>query len=588
MKDNVPIVTERDYFEPLNPDVTQTLSSYVQVLSGEMEKDLKNLTSAFQLFHTHGIPSLQYEEKRETDVLISLSTVGSLLSAVTVTALQISLGTSSDISRPNLIAVVNSLWFASLVLSIGSALNSLLSVSYKRTPYILTIIAWFAYERWVASVLSNVMGEAKPAAELSKNPYSVASSMVNPANLSRFGASDHYPPISTTLMPGPSAAPFRVPDPDIEALNRAPFPRLARTVGVLNVLRRAFRLASRADDGGLLDVTGASSGAAHPKFQSPFEMAFPVQSKRTLSAGGTIEDIQYSPNGSLLAIIRNAADSWTGFLIVEQNSIVEMKLDGHVGEVGCLANMVAQPVSLGNSPTRIEGSIASGRRSCPQVNLTLDHWSLTSAQGQYARQQPLREEINLHQKRIIRQIPFLDDIRHVRIARTVVADGGGLDILLSLKNEPSSMLWTLKLYPEPILEPCQTQQVLMAGSQSVAPELAGHAYFVGEQDQMIACRGSDGDIHLWDRKSGFPVHRIPAKTSAGSLRSFAWRPSPTQSVTFASVHNRELKIWTSEELPTIPGSQATSINGNVKPSRAPSIAPSASGDPQPSAAPKRK
>ncbi|KAG6842976.1 hypothetical protein H0H87_008867, partial [Tephrocybe sp. NHM501043] len=225
--------TPSDFTKQLEPLEAKDISYYLHALSGEMENDLTRLTSAFQLFNTHGefhpflltrrscsegISSLQYEEKRETDVLISVSTVGSLLSAVTVTALQISLG-YTDTKGP-LMSIVDSFWFSSLVLSIGAALNSLLSVIWKRTPHgsrgrrlpiwvtvwinasapfflaisigcflaglalftfasdqpshtkyitiaaigitslgIFLIVAWFGYERWMSSVLSDVMGE---------------------------------------------------------------------------------------------------------------------------------------------------------------------------------------------------------------------------------------------------------------------------------------------------------------------------------------------------------------------------------------------------------------------------------------------
>ncbi|KAG6839708.1 hypothetical protein C0991_012431, partial [Blastosporella zonata] len=118
-----------DLFKSIEPHQIESISLYIHDLSGEMENDLKDLTDAFRLFNTHGIPSLQYEEQRETDILISVSTVGSLLSAVTVTALQISLADNGSLA-----SIVNSFWFASLVFSIGAALNSLLSVIWKRTP----------------------------------------------------------------------------------------------------------------------------------------------------------------------------------------------------------------------------------------------------------------------------------------------------------------------------------------------------------------------------------------------------------------------------------------------------------------------
>ncbi|KAG6905668.1 hypothetical protein DXG01_001337 [Tephrocybe rancida] len=57
----------------------------------------------------------------------------------------------------------------------------------------------------------------------------------------------------------------------------------------------------------------------------------------------------------------------------------------------------------------------------------------------------------------------------------------------------------------------------------------------------------DGTIHLWDSRTGSSVQqRSPIKTTGLGLRSFAWRPSSTPFVTFASVHTTEVRIWTAQ------------------------------------------
>lgn len=77
-----------------------------------------------------GLPAMQYEQQRGTDIVLNMSTVATFFSAVTATTLQMSL----DLDRTPLLSIVNTFWFCSLVLSIGAALNSLLAVAWKRTP----------------------------------------------------------------------------------------------------------------------------------------------------------------------------------------------------------------------------------------------------------------------------------------------------------------------------------------------------------------------------------------------------------------------------------------------------------------------
>ncbi|KAG6815350.1 hypothetical protein H0H87_002706 [Tephrocybe sp. NHM501043] len=110
---------------------TTYMRHYVNDLADEMGKDLDNLVSAFTFFNHYGMPAMQYEQQRDTDILLGMSTASTFFSAVTATMLQTSLGINDD---KFIISLVNTFWFCSLVLSIGAALNSLLAVLWKRTP----------------------------------------------------------------------------------------------------------------------------------------------------------------------------------------------------------------------------------------------------------------------------------------------------------------------------------------------------------------------------------------------------------------------------------------------------------------------
>jgi hypothetical protein len=71
------------------------------------------------------MPAIRYEQKRDYDSVLNMSTMATFFSAVTATTLQTSLSSS----QTPLSSIVDTFWFCSLVLSIGAALNSLL----KRT-----------------------------------------------------------------------------------------------------------------------------------------------------------------------------------------------------------------------------------------------------------------------------------------------------------------------------------------------------------------------------------------------------------------------------------------------------------------------
>jgi uncharacterized membrane protein YGL010W len=76
-----------------------------------------------------GMPAIRYEQKRQADVLLMLSTGATFFSAVTATMLQI----SYSIDCGSVFSIVNTFWYCSLVFSIGAALNSILAMVWKQT-----------------------------------------------------------------------------------------------------------------------------------------------------------------------------------------------------------------------------------------------------------------------------------------------------------------------------------------------------------------------------------------------------------------------------------------------------------------------
>lgn len=76
-----------------------------------------------------GIPAIRYGQRRTHETLLSVSAGATFFSAVTATMLQI----SYSVERSYIINIVNTFWYISLVLSIGSALNSLLSMGWRQS-----------------------------------------------------------------------------------------------------------------------------------------------------------------------------------------------------------------------------------------------------------------------------------------------------------------------------------------------------------------------------------------------------------------------------------------------------------------------
>lgn len=74
------------------------------------------------------MPTIRFAQKHGATNLLNLSTVATFFSAVTATTMQFSYA----LERTPIADTVNSFWFASLVFSIGAAVNSLLGLTWKQ------------------------------------------------------------------------------------------------------------------------------------------------------------------------------------------------------------------------------------------------------------------------------------------------------------------------------------------------------------------------------------------------------------------------------------------------------------------------
>ncbi|CAK5263142.1 unnamed protein product [Mycena citricolor] len=108
-----------------------SIQRYVHDLSTHFGDHADQLASTLVLFLEVGVPTIRYAQKHKTDNLLNLSTVATFFSAVTATTLQFSF----QLTETRTQNAVNTFWFASLVFSIGAAVNSVLGLTWKQAIY---------------------------------------------------------------------------------------------------------------------------------------------------------------------------------------------------------------------------------------------------------------------------------------------------------------------------------------------------------------------------------------------------------------------------------------------------------------------
>jgi hypothetical protein len=106
------------------------LRSYVHQLSLEIGTHLQDVNNAIRTFIDVGLPAITSAQQAHSSNLLKLSTVATLFSGITAQAIQSSLQNSGSILQ----RVTTLFYFASLVLSISAAVNSLLSHTWTDAP----------------------------------------------------------------------------------------------------------------------------------------------------------------------------------------------------------------------------------------------------------------------------------------------------------------------------------------------------------------------------------------------------------------------------------------------------------------------
>ncbi|KAJ7170676.1 hypothetical protein C8R43DRAFT_980438 [Mycena crocata] len=104
----------------------------VQELLFDTISELGQVTRRLADFIATGVQEISFAQKHSTQILMNSATIATFFSAVTVTTIQYSV--TAVVDSPLLIAV-NTLWFSSLVLSVSSAINSLLAMTWRQAIY---------------------------------------------------------------------------------------------------------------------------------------------------------------------------------------------------------------------------------------------------------------------------------------------------------------------------------------------------------------------------------------------------------------------------------------------------------------------
>lgn len=101
---------------------------YIIDIIPAMRQLIDGVTSALTMFLENGLPAIRVSQDRSSTNLLNLSTTATFFSAVTATTLQMSYQTTETLLQ----RAVNTFYFASLILSVAAAVNSLLGLAWTQ------------------------------------------------------------------------------------------------------------------------------------------------------------------------------------------------------------------------------------------------------------------------------------------------------------------------------------------------------------------------------------------------------------------------------------------------------------------------
>ncbi|KAI5122680.1 hypothetical protein M0805_007940 [Coniferiporia weirii] len=103
------------------------LHRFITARASSLKSNIDNLFDSLQRFEKIGIPCISFAQKRSTRMSLNAATVATFFAGVAATTLQYSVANTSSKRE----VAINTLWFASLVLSIGSAITGMLAMTWR-------------------------------------------------------------------------------------------------------------------------------------------------------------------------------------------------------------------------------------------------------------------------------------------------------------------------------------------------------------------------------------------------------------------------------------------------------------------------
>ncbi|KAG6909670.1 hypothetical protein DXG01_016077 [Tephrocybe rancida] len=559
-----PISSDLD-FQLATLDTTY-MRYYVNDLADEMGKDLDNLVSAVTFFNRYGMPAMQYEQRRDTEILLGVSTISTFFSAVTATTLQISLSIQGN-SQSSLLFVVNTFWFFSLVLSIGAALNSLLAVVWKRTPYgsrgrrlPIWVTLWIhtsAPAFLAISIAAFSAGLALFAYCSGQKSHTKVVTLVATA-ITSFGVIT----IASWLGYEQWVAPLLLPDAPWRPFGKR-IHEWKASLSEKSTSRLALIDHRRNHTGSLSDYSSGSTRSRTSSFNFiPHRLAARLPADLLNKVPGLRRSADFVEHNRSIDIEAQTVPSPTAtdspdptqtrwrrgvkLITTLKSATTKAFKQGTQSVVDSPINTEMMPTSARVTATSTSRPSIPSISDRPLLTLSLPLGSIQdleySPNGQYL-------AATSYDGRVGASTTIIYTVNQEHIVSTGFTHVNRASKHLSWSLNSQVLLIRLSHGVDFLDENC----LLLSNIKRPHPvesaswpveELSGHGHFIGEDDEMMACVGMDGDVHIWNRETIEPVGRIPAGAIGNGARCFAWS---TASAMFASADDatKELKIWSS-------------------------------------------
>ncbi|KZV68541.1 WD40 repeat-like protein [Peniophora sp. CONT] len=296
------------------------------------------------------------------------------------------------------------------------------------------------------------------------------------------------------------------------------------------------------------------------------QVVSPFTPHRTLAhPSGFVSEVAWSPSGTrLLTKLKSSVKVWTengvcvrtiergcqiqsitwmpqgeGFMVVEGDSITLLDLSGQQVEQHKFDRLKIHGMAV----------TADGLRVLVVGTLQSSEDGLRPGKS---RDEKRIISYNLERKRVESQVPVLDDVRDITLAKS------GLYALVSYECR-APQLWKLETYKQrsemdglsstqgPPSTPVATSRLSLECTYTphIPEGLSATGCFGGADDELVLCASKAGDIHIWVRESGLLVHHFCARELGGSdITCIAWHPA-AGTYTFATgSHDGAVRVWT--------------------------------------------